>query len=109
MSKHLSAIILAAVAVSISVGCRPVGEAVGDTTRTIVTGHEGGARRTAERVGNVAVVENHAAAGEAVEMGRGDVFATVKPDVGESVVVGDDEQDVRPWCGGGGGRGRRGE
>jgi uncharacterized protein YcfL len=43
MSKHLSAVILAVVAVSMSVGCRPVGEAVGDTTRTIVTGHEGGA------------------------------------------------------------------
>lgn len=29
--------------VSALTACRPVGEAVGDTTRTVVTGHEGGA------------------------------------------------------------------
>lgn len=41
--KTRYAVALVALASGLTLGCRPVGEAVGGTTRTVVTGHEGGA------------------------------------------------------------------
>jgi len=43
MPNRLVTVLLATTFIFASSACRPVGEAVGDTTRTIVTGHEGGA------------------------------------------------------------------
>lgn len=41
--KTRHAITLVVLASSLTFGCRPVGESIGSTTRTVVTGHEGGA------------------------------------------------------------------
>lgn len=41
--KTRYAVALVVLASGLTLGCRPVGEAVGETTRTVVTGHEGGA------------------------------------------------------------------
>ena len=67
--------------------------------RGVAPGHQGGARRCADRIGGVAVAERHAAGGDGVDVRRGrrsawQRRAAVQGDVVEAKVVGKDEHDV---------------
>lgn len=77
-------------------------------TRLVAPGEKAGARGGAERRGDVAVGETHAAGGERVEVRGGNFFAAVATEFAVAEIVGDDENDVRAWRGAGRG-GVRGE
>jgi hypothetical protein len=62
----------------------------------IPPGHQPGPRRRTLRRGDVAVGETHPVRGEAVHVRRADVFVdAVRPEVSPTVVVGEDDKDVR--------------
>ena len=60
----------------------------------IAAGQQARARRAADRVRHVALLEQDAAARERVDVGRLDHLAAVDPDVGRAEVVGEDQDDV---------------
>jgi hypothetical protein len=60
----------------------------------IPAGHEAGARGRAERVRNIAAGASNTGTRECIEMRRGHVLAALKPHVGISVIVTNDNQNV---------------
>ena len=67
---------------------------------------------SADAVGDVAAVKEHALVGDAVHVGSGDAGGVVCAEGLLAVVVGKDEEDIRPLGGGGpaeGGEGEEGE
>ena len=67
----------------------------------ILAGLDGGPHGPADRVGHVALLEEHAVAGERVDVWRGAVFlepGVIGSDGLIGMIVGKDEQDVRAFC-----------
>jgi len=60
----------------------------------VATGQQRGAGRRADRL-DVVAVDDRAALGEPVDVGRLDLFAAVEAAIGEAEVVDQEEDDVR--------------
>ena len=67
----------------------------------IAASDKAGARRCADRSGNIAIGAAHTGRRERIKVGRGHDLAPVNADVAVTEIVGENDEDVRRLCGDG--------
>src|SRR5262245_58781692 len=96
---HLLDVVHRAERAALPVEAVDASDGIDTRARSVLSADESGARRLAVRPASVAGCETQALSGELVDVGRLVVLRALAAEVGPAEVVGENEDDVRLWCG----------